>query len=107
MMRELRMALRILRGASRALAWTLATLWLGARLLLRWARVLDRSHLVLAQTARCPRGHRVPLFATFQCSSCRAVLEGYVFRPCKFCGSVPFFTPCRRCGLGVRNPLHP
>jgi hypothetical protein len=105
MMRELRMGLRILKQAVRALAWMFVTLWLGGQVLVRWGRILDRSHLLLAQTVRCPRGHRVPLYGVYRCSTCRATMEGHVFRPCPSCGSVPTFTPCPRCRIAVRNPL--
>lgn len=104
-MRELRMAFRVLRQALGVAAWILATIWIGARVLCRMWAVADRSHVFLSQVARCPRGHRVALYGVYRCAGCRATLEGYVFRPCRFCGSTPSWTPCSKCHLSVPNPL--
>jgi hypothetical protein len=104
-MRELRMAFRVLHQALDVLAWILTTTWLGVRILHRAWVAADRSHVFLSQVARCPRGHRVALYGVHRCASCRATLEGYVFRPCRHCGSTPAWTPCPRCHLSVPNPL--
>jgi len=97
--------MRLMRDVLGVVVWIVATTWLGGRMLWRLGVLVSRSPRLLAQTARCPRGHTVPLYGVFRCASCHAQLEGYVFRPCRFCGSTPSWTPCPRCSLGVGNPL--
>jgi hypothetical protein len=103
--RRARGVVGVVRNVTAALGWTLATVWLGGRVLWRTGVVALRIRELFAQTTRCPRGHRVPLYAVHKCAACHAISEGYLFRTCRFCGSTPSWTPCPRCGLGVRNPL--
>jgi len=103
--RTLRGGWKMLGEAVGIAVWMAATTWIGARGLWRLGVVVSRMPRVFSQTARCPRGHRVPLYGVHQCAGCRAAIEGYVFRSCRFCGSTPSWTPCPRCRLGVPNPL--
>ena len=105
MTRALRDGLKLLRDAGGVLGWILATAWLGGRVVWRAGVLASRWKQIFAQTTRCPRGHRVALYGAHQCSACRAATEGYIFRPCRFCGSTPSWIECPRCHLGVPNPM--
>jgi hypothetical protein len=58
----------------------------------------------LAPRTRCARGHPVDQYGCYRCT-CGATAEGWVWRPCRFCGASAGWTNCPRCGLSVPNPL--
>ncbi len=104
-LRDVKGAVGMMRTVLSVLVWIVSTTWLGARTLWRLGVLAGRLPRAFAQTTRCPRGHRGPLYAPYRCSSCHGISEGYIFGRCRFCGSTPSWTPCPRCGLGVANPL--
>lgn len=84
--------------------WIFETVWTGNVLSLHFLRrcwALCRS---LSDTVQCPRGHRNPAYGVFECR-CKALVEGWVFDRCVVCREVAGWTPCRTCGLPIRNPL--
>ena|SRR5256885_660775 len=105
LLREAKGAWRLGQDALRIVVWIAATTWLGGRALWRIGLVTIRLRQALGTTIRCPRHHAVPLYGVHRCGSCHASIEGYIFRRCRFCGSVPSWTPCPKCRLGVGDPL--
>lgn len=93
------------RRSFRVLSWVAATSALGAATTARAVRSCARLGVALAETRRCPRGHDVPLYGVYECSTCRAPHEGWVFSECRVCGLSAGWTPCIECGLPVVNPL--
>ncbi len=89
----------------RAAWWVASTVVLGARWLVRTILFAVRLPRLFSETATCPRGHRVPLYGVYQCASCHAVHEGYVFGRCAVCGERAGWTSCPTCQLPVRSPL--
>jgi len=104
-MRAVNDAVRIGRSVAKVTVWILATTWIGGRALWRACVLAVHAKELFSQTTRCARNHRVPLYGVYTCGGCRAVSEGYVFRPCRVCGLRPSWTSCPRCGLSVRNPV--
>lgn len=103
-MRELRQVWRLLQDLFRAVVWIAITVWLGARATWRIGVLVCRSQYLVARHLSCGRGHRVPVYGAYVCSSCHAAYEGYAFRPCPNCGQRPGWVQCPRCRLAVRNP---
>lgn len=101
---ELRSALRLVIGGCRLLVWIVGTVWEGARALVNAGHDLRRLRSFGAETLRCPRGHDVPVYGVWECTTCPAIFEGYVFRKCPTCGLGAAWTPCPDCQLPVRNP---
>ena len=91
----------------------------------RWALVLAQAPFVVAkQLYRFTRrlagaltlmrwdqlpctgcGNAVSLVGRFQCGRCNCVFDGYAFRACPVCKSIPPYLPCARCGVSLRNPM--
>ena len=84
--------------------FVLTTTWIGHCFLWRQVRRLWAMRILLSETKRCARGHRTPLYGVYECR-CKAIVEGFVFRRCSVCRAIPSWTPCRKCGLPLRNPL--
>ena len=84
--------------------WFLVTVWLGSKLLYRLLKRLWGLRIFLSETRTCPRGHKTPIYGVYECR-CRALIEGFVFRKCPVCKESAAWTPCRKCGLPLRNPL--
>jgi len=85
-------------------AFVCVTTWNGHCFLVRVLRRLWGCRIFLGQTKRCARGHLNPLYGVYECR-CKAIVEGFVFRRCPVCKASPSWTPCRKCGLPIRNPL--
>lgn len=96
--------LRIAMGVVRALLWCVGTLWKGVSAVRAIWFVLSRLPLIRSQVLPCPRRHSVPVYGVFECS-CGAIHEGWAFDLCRVCGQTAGWTPCRECGLPVRNPV--
>ena len=105
-MREVRQALDILFAVFGSAWWTIETLWLGAKALVRAAMLCARYRQIMAELRPCPRGHDVSMYGLFDCH-CGSRLEGWVFSRCSVCGESAAWTPCPTCGLPVRNPVLP
>jgi hypothetical protein len=101
---ELRSAFRLVIGGCRLLIWIAGTVWEGGRALAHGARFLARLRSFGVETLNCPRGHEVPLYGVWDCSTCPATFEGQVFRKCPTCQIGAAWTPCPECQLPVRNP---
>ena len=84
--------------------WFFETIWLAHCIMVRAIRFGWGWLNSFRETARCPRGHRTPVYGVYECR-CRAVVEGWVFSKCRVCRQSAGWTPCLRCGLPVRNPL--
>ena len=96
--------IRLIERSSRVVWWCLTTMAEGAAVLYRIARLVPRLPRLLADELPCPRGHLVRLYGVYECTSCRAPHEGYVFDRCAICGLGAGWTPCPECGLPVVNP---
>lgn len=103
-MRELQLALRLLRTVFEIALWCAGTTWLGVSTLWRTGVLLSRFKAITDQVRRCPRGHEVPLYGIWDCH-CGSRVEGWAFAPCSVCRESAGYTPCPTCGLPVRNPL--
>lgn len=101
---ELRSAFRLVVGGLRLLVWIGKTVWEGGRAVVGAVRFLARMPSRRAETLPCPRGHQVPAYGVWECATCPATFEGYVFRNCPTCGLGAAWTPCPDCQLPVRNP---
>lgn len=66
----------------------------GALTLMRWDQLT---------CAGC--GSAVSLVGRYQCGRCNCVFDGYAFRACPVCTSIPPYVPCTRCGVSLRNPM--
>jgi len=101
---ELRSATAIVLAPIRALAWTVATIGLGALALWEIMGLARRLRRVFAQTLTCSRHHRTAAYGVFECR-CGALVEGWAFDRCLVCGQSAGWMPCSRCGLPIRNPI--
>ena len=90
---------------ARIVWWVVSTIVLGVAALARALRFALRLPSMLSETASCPRGHEVPLYGVFDCASCHAVHEGYVFGRCRVCGERAGWTRCPACQLPIRSPF--
>lgn len=81
------------------------TLWLGLSALFRLAVLGSRWRAVVAETRACARGHETPMYGVYECATCHALVEDWVFAQCRVCGHSAGWTPCTTCGLPIRNPL--
>lgn len=100
---ELRSAFRLVVGGFQLCLWILVTIWEGGRAVVYAGRHVLRLPAFRAETARCPRGHDVPVYGVWECTTCPAMFEGYVFRKCPTCRMGAAWTPCPVCQLPVRN----
>lgn len=89
----------------RTVGWFLATLWLGAVTVLRVVRYAWRLRLSTRENLVCPRGHDLPSFQVYECEACHANGEGWVFGPCRHCGSTPGWVACPVCQVAVGHPV--
>ena len=85
--------------------WVVSTFVMGLSTFARAVRLAMRLPLMLSETASCPRGHEVPLFGVFECGTCRATSEMYVFAKCAVCGERAGWTNCPTCQLPIRSPF--
>ena len=87
--------------------WTIETIVFGHMYAWRLLKRGIRLPQLFADRLPCPRGHRTPVYGVYECGNrgCHAIFEGYVFSKCPICGQSAGWTPCRRCGLPVRNPM--
>lgn len=63
-----------------------------------------RLRRALRPTISCPRGHTVPVYGIFRCSSCGAVTESWAWR-CPWCRAESGYIECPTCGLSCPSPL--
>ena len=105
-MRELQMALRLLRTFLGIALWCAGAAWLGVSTLWRTGALLSRFRAITGQVRRCPRGHEVPLYGIWDCH-CGSRLEGWAFSQCPICHETAAYVPCPSCGLPVKNPILP
>lgn len=105
-MRDLRSVLGLLLSALRVVLWSVGTIWLGGKTLLRAAVLLFRWRRIAAQVHHCPRGHEVPVYGLWECA-CGSRIEGWAFARCVICHESAAYVPCGVCGLPVRNPFLP
>ena len=103
-MKELRWALKMLGLTVRLLGWFVETIWFGAVASWRIGVLLSRRRQVMAERRCCERGHLTAMYGVFECR-CGALVEDWVFAPCRVCGQSAGWTPCTTCGLPIRNPL--
>lgn len=61
------------------------------------------ARVAAMETARCPRGHVVPLVSDGWTCPCGVTTPGHAFLPCPACGTLGNVT-CA-CSLTCRNPL--
>ena len=73
------------------------------RLTLRLAGALTLMRSDELTCAGC--GNAVSLVGRYQCGRCNCVFDGYAFRACPVCKSIPPYVPCIRCGVSLRNPM--
>lgn len=93
------------RVVSTVVLWMIVTLVIGLRACLRGIRLAWRLPQAFRKEARCPRGHRVPLYGTYACGACGARFDGAAFAPCPSCSALARHIACSRCGLTIRDPL--
>lgn len=96
--------MRVAKQVWHLLLWICVTVALGTPLLCKLLRRTWGLRIFLSQISVCPRGHRTPIFGVYECR-CKAIIEGFVFQSCPVCGSSAGWTPCRKCGLPIRNPF--
>jgi hypothetical protein len=98
------------------LAWSLGVLclvapWIAVAIVAAAARIVRAgvqafraARAALADSARCPRGHRSDLHGVFECR-CGALFAGWAFEKCPVCNESCGYVSCEHCGLAVRNPV--
>lgn len=85
------------------LGWIPGLVVLGLALIAFVLRAV-RVRRALRSTVRCPRGHDVPTYGLYRCTSCGATTESWAWR-CPHCRAESGFLGCPTCGLSVRSPL--
>ncbi len=105
-MREVRQAFDILFTVLLSAWWTLETLWIGVKTLVRTTVLCARYREIMAEVRLCPRSHEVAMYGLFDCH-CGSRVEGWVFARCPVCHESAAWTPCPTCGLPLRNPVLP
>lgn len=103
-MRDVRGVFLGVRICASVLVWVVWTTAIGARALLRFTIVAARWRHVFSSRLHCARGHATPAHGVFECR-CGALVEDWVFAKCPVCRQSAGWTPCRTCGLPIRNPL--
>ncbi len=63
-----------------------------------------RLRRALRSTISCPRGHTVPVYGIYRCSSCGTVTESWAWR-CPWCRAESGYVACPTCGLSCPSPL--
>src|SRR5262245_29868807 len=66
---------------------------------MRWTRALGS----LGPDLICDRGCRSPADGFWTCESCGGLIRGWVWSPCRICGSRPGGAICGRCGSAIAN----
>jgi len=57
-------------------------------------------------TIRCTTCRaEIPLLGLWECGGCGYAWHGWYFARCEFCGDVPPWVECGRCGASTLNPL--
>jgi hypothetical protein len=100
----LRIALRVVRRAAGVLLK--APLALSRQLYRFVLRLSGALTLIAVHELPCSGcGQAVSLVGRFQCGRCNCVFDGYAFRACPVCRSIPPYIPCTQCGVSLRNPM--
>ena len=79
---------------------------LASRLSRLICRIFGAVALIGKDSIPCPAcGDGISLVGRWECGWCSYVFDGFFFSPCQICGAMPPYIQCRRCGVGVRNPV--
>lgn len=79
-----------------------ATMFLGGQTLWRFAFWIINTQR-RTDVDRCPRGHIVPLVATWGCVVCRSFSESHAWSKCCVCGTRASWVSCPACNLPIRR----
>lgn len=98
---------RSIRTAVRAVGMLARMPFLVAMHVYRFTRRLAGAlTLIKSDELQCSGcGNAVSLVGRYQCGRCNCVFDGYAFRACPVCKSIPPYLPCTRCGVSLRNPM--
>lgn len=96
-----------LRWSIRIVVWSVVAPFILAHHLYRLTMHLAGARLLATHDALpCSGcGTAVSLVGRFECGRCRYVFDGFAFARCPVCAAAPPYISCRRCGLGLKNPL--
>ena len=71
----------------------------------RWLAYLWGTRRCLDDVLFCENGHANRAYGLWECASCGARYNGWVFARCPVCRSTCGYVPCEVCSIQIKNPL--